>query len=135
MGRDGEVWRRWVAGESQAAIGASLGISQGRVSQICKDVWESMDPEEREAMRLREQDIADRVRLASVELMESPEVSPGDRVAAGRLVLQTSERLARLLGLDAAQRTDVTITGSEEAAARAAAAASAAFVHGGEAPA
>lgn len=132
-GRNGEVWRAWVSGISQVEIADTYGISQQRVSQILRDIKDSIEPDDLALLRLREADMVAVVRVEMLAMVRDADLDPSDRVAAGRLVVQTSERVAKLFGLDAALRADVNVTGTEEQAAREAAAASAAFLHGGEA--
>lgn len=52
QGRNGTVLRRWLMGESQAAIGRSIGLSESRVSQIRRQVIDGIaDTVGRETLR------------------------------------------------------------------------------------
>lgn len=131
-GRAGTVWelyavKRW----SQERIGRHLGISQQRVSQVLADVRAALPAVDKAAMIQQSVDLhADLVRrcyeLAELEGAPITAGKDGDvvrdpvtdevvrdysgRLAALRLAMNAEEQLRKLIGLDAATKTESTAT-------------------------
>lgn len=138
--RDGQVWQAYLRSESQESIARRLGISQQRVSQIIADCRASVPAETREDQVTRAVELLAVLRSTAMELVDAdpvpaysngrpvlledgrPAMDHGGRLAAFDRVLKVEERAARLLGLDAATKADLTVSGTEVAAAQAVAA-------------
>ena len=129
-GRSGTVWqlyavKRW----TQDRIGQHLGISQQRVSQILADIRDALPaPDKAEMIRksieLHENVVARMQELADMEgapvtagkdgdVVRDPESDTvvrdyAGRVNALRLALAAEAELRKLLGLDAATKTEST---------------------------
>lgn len=150
-GRDGEIWRAYVGGSTQEAIASRFGISQSRVSQIIAAVRASVQPEEKEHLVQREIDFLDQLRERMMAAVDAPLppaftqsgkilTTPGghivlddsSRLAAVDRAVRLHERLSKLLGLDAAQKLDVTTTEAAQAQAAKRAAEAAAYLAEGE---
>jgi hypothetical protein len=142
-GRDGEVWRLYCRGRSQAKIGRQFGISQQRVSQIVAEVRDAIPIEERDAIVKQETDLLLTLRDEVLELWDAdaPDLVSNGRVIegvkdhGGRLAAiahaeRLTARLHRVLGIDAPQKVDLNLGGEEEATRRAAVEASI-HLHGG----
>jgi DNA-binding transcriptional regulator LsrR (DeoR family) len=148
VGRNGDIWRDYIAGHTQEALGERYGISQQRVAQIIKEVRAQMPAEDLAELRQDSTELLRELRRATVELVRAdlpPAYSngrpildenermvrdAGPRLAAVKAALGVEDRLAKLLGLDAAAKVDVSV--SEQAKAREAEAAADAlsFLHG-----
>ena len=131
-GRNGLIWAAHVRGATQEAIAQEHGISQARVSQIITQVRDSIPTTERAAAIVRELDFVDQMRRAALDVFDlppKPAYSNGRmmvdenglpipdhsaRLAAFDRAMKAHERLSKLLGLDAATKTDVTVTTSPE---------------------
>lgn len=148
-GRNGEIWRLFCRGWTQERLAEQFEISQQRVSQIVRNVRDSITIEERIDIVKQETDLLDQLRAEVLELWDakpSPMVGANGRIVtteeghkiddhSGRLAaLAAFDRLTarkhRMLGLDAPQKLDLNLPGEEEAA-RAAAAEAIAKLHGG----
>jgi hypothetical protein len=145
-GRNGDVWRAYVSGETQESLAQRYGIDQSRVSQICSAVRASLPAEDIDARRQRYVELLDRQLAMVAALVESepiPAYSNGKpildehgnvaldhtgRLNALKAGLAVTERVAKLLGLDAPARADVNVTGAAREATSAAAAAAAAYL-------
>lgn len=150
-GRNGNVWREYCRGATMDALAERYNISMQRVSQVIAQVADSIPQQERAALIAQEVDYMREVRLGILELWDSPAPpvtqrsgdgweyvrDPEGRLAydysgrlhAANLALKYSERMHKLLGLEAATKVD--IGASEEAASRLAAAEALAHLHGG----
>jgi hypothetical protein len=102
-GRNGQIWRRYVQGQTQARIGEELGLSQQRVSEVIAEVREAIPAEVRSDAALLAVERADAL-LAAVW----PEAMAGDHRAV-MAALRVLERQSRLLGLDAAEPLRVAL--------------------------
>lgn len=102
-GRDGVVWREYLAGRTQAAIADDLGLSQQRVSQIIGEVRSTVDDRDRSHMAMMDME-----RLSWLMDAQMPAAMKGD-VGASRVVLAALARRAKMLGLDAAEPLKVTL--------------------------
>jgi DNA-binding transcriptional regulator LsrR (DeoR family) len=116
-GRNGAIWQAYVRGSSQDSIAAKFGISQQRVSQVIREVRDSI-PEETKAQIIAAE--AELLRTVRVKVMDLIEVTEGSEPkvfldAVDRLI-RVSERQARLLGLDAATKVEANVTADESAA-------------------
>lgn len=132
-GRNGDIWKAYMAGANQDAIATQYGITQGRVSQILTEVRATIPAPVREHLIQREQEFLDHLRLAALDLVDRPPipaysngrpiVMPDGSIAedhSGRLAaldraLRVHERLTRLLGLEASSKVDITVTEQSEA--------------------
>lgn len=155
--RNGVIWRDYCGGVTQEALAARYGISQARVSQIIRQVRDSIPEEVREEEVQRSLEMLRELRSGALEvwrmaaapvtagkdgdLLYDPEAPPGTsalvRDHTGRLraletALKVDQRISNLLGLDAAQKLDHRITGGEEREAERLAAEAAARVHQAE---
>lgn len=136
--RDWEWWELWISGRSQARIADDAGVDQSTVSRALDRVRAAIPEEDREAMVKRSlamlTDLQDgalavwRMRAAPVtvgkdgDILRDPEDQEVVRDHAGRLraletALKVNESVRRLLGLDAAQRLDMSVSQGEVAAA------------------
>lgn len=152
MGRNGEIWKAYVRGATQEALAEKYNLSQQHVGDIIKTVADSIPERERRDLIKEEVDLfrelRDRV-LAEVwdakaapvtagkdgDVVRDPDDNSIVRDHSGRLAaidraVKLSERMHKLLGLEAAMKLDVG-PGEEEAAKRAAAEAMS-HLHGGE---
>jgi predicted transcriptional regulator len=104
IGRNGEVWRRFaIYGWNQERIAKEYGITQGRVSQIIKDVRESIPKQTRDEI------VTERVeQLKAVVDAVMPDALTGDKDAAS-ILLKLQERESKLLGLDSVTKIDQSI--------------------------
>lgn len=142
-GRNGEIWRAYCRGATQAALAEEFGISQQRVSQIIAEVRDSIPMEERESTLKQEIDLlrdlrrdvlslwdADAPNLVSNGRVIEGVKDHGGRLAALARAESLTARLHKITGIEAAQKVDLSVQGEEEAARRAAADALA-HLHGG----
>lgn len=153
-GRNGRIWRDYCAGRTQEALAAEHGISQARVSQIISQVRDSIPEEVREEEVQRSLEMLRDLRAGALEIWRmaaapvfvgkdgtpalDPEHKTWVRDHTGRLraletALRVDLRISQLLGLDAAQKLDHTVTGAEERAAQLLADEAARRVSGGDA--
>jgi transcriptional regulator with XRE-family HTH domain len=139
-GRNGELWRGWISGTSQDALAERFGISQQRVSQIIAEIRKSIPEPQKEELWCREMDFLDRLRVKAMELVDSdlPPVfsnrghilcdengevvrDSSGRLAAINAAVKLHERVARMAGIDAPTRTDLSIGSVQQAVAERAA--------------
>lgn len=141
-GRNGVIWRAYCSGRTQESLAEEHGIAQSRVSQIIAAVRAQLPQEDLADRRARHLETLDAMRVAALELASAPlapAYSNGRMMEdeQGRPILDAAPRLAalkhaaafmdreaKLLGLDAAQKVDVTVSeqarrAQEEAAAAA----------------
>lgn len=155
-GRNGLIWRDYCGGMTQAALAARYGLSQGRVSQIISQVRDSIPDEVREEEVQRSLEMLRELRAGALEvwrmaaapvtagkdgdLLYDPEAPPGTsalvRDHTGRLraletALKVDQRIAQLLGLDAAQKLDMHVEAGERVAAERLAQEARQRLHGG----
>jgi hypothetical protein len=127
QGRNGKVWRAYVRGDTQETIAARHNITRGRVSQILTEIRQSIPPEDRATLVLRETEFLDNLRRIALDLVEAgptPAYSNGKpilmedgliaedhsgRLAAFDRAVKVHERLCKLLGLDAPKESNVTV--------------------------
>lgn len=148
-GRNGSIWRDYCRGTTQEALAEKHGISQARVAEIIQSVRDSV-PQENRLEVIREQiDWLRETRRSIMELWDrngAPVTAGKDgdlvydpedgsvvrdhtgRLNAAKVALQFAEREAKLLGLDAAQKVELS---GEDEASRKLAAESAAYVNQG----
>lgn len=150
MGRNGALWREYCRGTTQEALAEKYGVSQATVSDALAKVADSIPQQERAAIVAQEVDFFRDMRLRLLEVFEESPTpvtagKDGDlvrdpasgeyvrdhtgRLNAARMALAYSERMHKLLGLEAAIKVDAGP--SEEEASRLAAAAAMAHLHGG----
>ena len=148
--RNEDIWKRWAGGESQRSIADHYGVTQATIHNVIRDIRASMPAEDVAERRARLVSVVDEGIARMMEVVRAdpvPLYSNGKPVTdpvtgeiardwsgqanALRVALQASERLARLLGLDApatvnvnvvAQAREAATTAASEAAARLAAA-------------
>lgn len=127
--RNGAIWRAHVSGMTQEAIAAEHGISQERVSQIIRQVRESIPDVDRVHLVQRETEFLESLRVEALKLVDRgpiPAYSNGKpilsfdgvtvaedhsgRLAALDRAVRLHERLSKLLGLDAAAKVEATVT-------------------------
>jgi hypothetical protein len=151
--RNWAMWREWITGTTQAAIGRRYGLTQSRVSEILRELQQSMPKPTRDELIAREAAFLDDLRRQVMDLTarEGAPVTAGKdgmvvrdpesgevvrdyslRLAAAREGRELNKRLATLLGLDAAQRVDVTVIAASAEAEQAAAEAAAYLAEGGQ---
>lgn len=136
MGRNGEVWRAYLRGETQESIGARVGVSQTRVSQIIADARQAIPLQTREEQAAQSAELLRELRCLAMELVDAPPVpaysngrpilledgSPAydhtGRLTAMRAVLDIEKRAAQLMGLDAVTKTELSVSGMETTAAQ-----------------
>lgn len=142
--RDLEMWEKHVRGRTQTQLAREYGITQAEVSRRLKVVRESFGTETRDALLQREYQHLERTRSEILELWDAPPapvtvgkdgtvlIDPisgevvrdhGGRLAAVEVARKYTERMHKLLGLDAAVKVEGTVSGSaamEELAAGAA---------------
>lgn len=146
LGRDGDIWRAYCSGKTQEAISKEHGISQSRVSQIINEVRASIPEVDKAQVFQRELDFLDQLRAMSLEIAHMPAapvtagkdgdvvLDPetgavvrdyGGKLAAMDRAVKMHERYAKLLGLEAPSKVDVSVIEQTEQAAQAAAVAAA----------
>lgn len=143
-GRNGEIWRKFCRGRTQAALSEEYGISQQRISQIIAEVKDSIPTQEREDVLKAEIDLLRQLRDDVLELWDAGPnkayaangrelegvADHGGRLAALARAESITARLHKITGIEASQKVDLSLQGEEEAARRAAADAIA-ELHGG----
>jgi DNA-binding CsgD family transcriptional regulator len=150
-GRNGQIWREYVRGATQEALAEKYGIGQQRVSQILAAVREKIGTQERAELIAEEIDLFRTLRAEVLSEIWDAKGAPvtagkdGDivldpetgevvrdvsaKIAALNQARALSERMHKLLGLEATQKIDVNV--GEEEASRRAAAEALSRLHGG----
>jgi hypothetical protein len=134
--RDEEIWRRYSRGERQSQLARAFGVAQSSISEAIARHRKTIPEETREQLVQSELDLHNRLRAEILEILNAkpgPVVAGKDgrpvhdpetghvvwdytgNLTAARTALQISQHIARLGGLEAPTRIDVTAT--EEAAA------------------
>ncbi len=137
-GRNGEIWRDYCGGRTQAWLAAKHGISQPRVSEIIQAVRDGITQETREEEIQRSLEMLAELRAGALEVYRlaaapvfvgkdgdvayDPEDGSVVRDHGGRLraletAVKVDQRIAQLLGLDAAQKMDLAVSTGEVGAA------------------
>lgn len=128
-GRNGEVWRAYVNGRTQEWIAERLDLSQQRIAQILSEVRDSLPEDARQDWRISALETLGHLHAEMLEIANReapPAYSQGgkilmdehgdvvrdvsSRLAAVDRVLKVQERASRLLGLDAPDRVEATVT-------------------------
>lgn len=129
-GRTGAIWQAYIRGESQAAIARRHGISQQRVSQILADARSQVTPETAAEFNARTLDLMDTLLATHMQVVEAgaqPKLSASGKVAVDPLtgmpvpdwsqvltaasgVVRVTERMAKILGSDAAAKSEVSVS-------------------------
>lgn len=153
-GRAGAIWRAWVGGKSQEAIGLEYGITQGRVAQIIGAVRASIPPAQRSELVQREVEFLDYARTVFMDLVHAAPPPAFDtkgqalvdprtgqhvldmtgKVAALKAAVETQSRLSKLLGLDAPVRAEITVDALAQETAERLAADAQAYLNGDPEP-
>lgn len=147
-GRTGAIWRAYCSGRTQESLAEEHGIHQTRVSQIVAAVRAQLPQEDLADRRARHLETLDAMRVAALELASAP-LAPAysngrmmedqdgrpildaaPRLAALKHAAAFMDREAKLLGLDAAQKVDVTVSEQAKRAQEAAAADAITFLAG-----
>lgn len=150
-GRNGSIWQEYCRGATMEALAEKHGISKPRVHEIIQQVRNDV-PQENRLEVIREQiDWLRETRRSIMELWDkngAPVTAGKDgdlvydpenntvvrdhtgRLNAAKVALQFAEREAKLLGLDAAQK--VELSGEDEASRKLAAESAAYLDQGGE---
>ena len=157
-GRAGKWWSLYVSGRTQEWIAREYGVSQATVSRALANVRDSMAEDDRQEEIRRSLEMLRELRAGAMEIygMAAAPVFVGkdgtpardpstvdDEHPEGQLVRDHSGRLraleaavkvdiriAQLLGLDAATKMDLSVSGQEESAAARLAAEASARVRG-----
>jgi hypothetical protein len=139
-GRNGSIYQAYILGTTQEELAARHGIHQTRVAQIIAEVRASIPEEDLAAARSDHLDVLRRLTAVAAEIMEAP-LPPaysngrpivdengeyvrdaGPRLAALDRIVKATERMAKVLGLDAPVKADVTVSDQADRVAEAAAA-------------
>lgn len=152
-GRNGRIWQLTIAGWTQERIAEELDIDQSTVSRSIAAVRSSIPEVDKAQAFQRELDFLDTLRSMSVEIADMPAapvtagkdgnvvLDPetgavvrdyGGKLAAMDRAVKMHERYAKLLGLEAPSKVDVSVQEQTQQAAQAAAADAMARLHGGE---
>jgi len=86
-GRNGRIWARYLAGWTQQRIADECGISQQYVSEIIREVRDSIPEEQREHLVTTEVERLDRALAEAFDVMETPHYV----VNAGKIVHEITE--------------------------------------------
>lgn len=159
VGRNGLIWRDYCGGATQEKLAARYGLSQARVSEILAQVRDSIPEETREQEIQRSLEMLRELRDGALEVYRlapapvfvgkdgtparDPSLTDKDplgelvrdhtgRIRALEAALKVDQLIANRLGLDAAQKMDLTVSGQEESAAARLAAEASARVRGEE---
>lgn len=139
-GRNGQIWKMFVSGYTQEAIAEELGLSQSGISRILKAVRESLsEPDRLELRQIHIEQLGVLTQLSArlTNLKPSPAFSTSGKpleytdengveryvedytaiLNGAKLALSIQERAAKLMGLDAPAKSEVTIHGEDEASA------------------
>lgn len=146
-GRNGSIYRAYVLGATQEALAERYGLGQQHVSQIVREVTATLPEEDLAERRRRALEALDVMSQVAAEVVEA-ELPPaysngrpildeqgrqvldiGPRLAGLDRFLKVADRQAKLLGLDAAAKVDVTVSEQAKQAAVTAAAEAFAFLH------
>jgi hypothetical protein len=147
-GRNGLIWEQYCSGMTQEALAEAHQISHQRVSQIVAAVQASLPQEDLAERRARHLEVLDALRKEALDLVRMepapaysngrmmideqgrPILDHGPRMAAMDRATKFMDREAKLLGLDAAQKVDVTVSEQAKRAQEAAAADAITFLAG-----
>lgn len=137
-GRNGDIWKAYISGSTQEAIAEKHGITRERVSQILSQVRASIPEVDKEQLFQRELDFLDDLRQMMREQVSAP-LPPAfnqrgmiltdehghvvrdesGRMAAVDRAIKLHERIAKMTGLEAPVKADLTVTeAAKEAAAK-----------------
>jgi DNA-binding transcriptional regulator LsrR (DeoR family) len=138
LGRNGAIWVAYCRGKTQEALAQEHGISQARVSQIIRKVRDSIPELDRAEEVQRSLDLLHQLRQGALEiwdgaaapvtagkdgdLVQDPDTleyvrDHGGRLAALTTALKVDGEIRKLLGLDAAQKVDLSVNAQAEARA------------------
>lgn len=129
-GRNGEIWKLYVAGWTQEALAEKYNLTQGRIAQIIAAVRAQIPETDRAHLVQRELEMLDTARRMALELALAPLPPAFDqkggvlydpttkeivrdatgRVQAVKLALETQRDMRKLLGLDQPLKVDATVT-------------------------
>jgi hypothetical protein len=147
-GRTGRIWTAYVRGATQETIAADHDITQQRVSQIIAEVRDTIPEADRAHLVQRETEFLDQLRAEVLDLWRRPPIPAyshgkpilmpdgtiaedhSGRLAAWDRAIKAHEHLAKLLGLLAPTKADISLVGQERDATSEAAAAALAYLQG-----
>ncbi len=151
-GRNGRIWAMTVSGWTQEAIAEELGIDQSTVSRAISAVRASIPEADKAQAYQRELEFLDVLRKQALEIASMPAApvtagKDGDvvrdpdtgavvrdysgKLAAMDRAVKMHERYAKMMGLEAPTKVDVSVQEQTQQAAQAAAASALARLHGG----
>jgi hypothetical protein len=149
-GRDGRIWRAYLLGTTQEALAAQEGLSQTRISEIVSAARAAIPEADLAQARTDHLDAMRTLAEVAADIMEAP-LSPaysngrimldengraildaGPRLAALDRLVKINERVAKVMGLDAPVKADVTVTEAANRKSAEAAAAAMSRLHGGD---
>jgi hypothetical protein len=107
--RDAYVVERRIAGAGFAEIGAELGISRQRAHQIHNAALARSPERHIERHRQQQAELLTAVNTELLAVARDRSVATGTRVKSYEALIKGSERLSRLLGLDAPTRQEVAV--------------------------
>ena len=137
-GRNGVIWRDYCGGMTQAALAKREGLTQGRVSQIIRQVRNSIPEVKREEEVQRSLEMLHALRVEALKVLAlraapvtagkdgdvllDPEDGEVVRDHTGRLraletAMKVEQRIGQILGYDAAQKLDMHVEAGERVAA------------------
>jgi hypothetical protein len=151
-GRNGQIYRGYILGTTQEELAEIHGISQQRVGQVIREVVASIPEEDLAERRKRSLDTLDVLGRELAAIMDAPAsqaysngrpmvnddgtpiLDYGSKMAAIDRLVKITERQAKLLGLDAAQKVDIGVSEQAKEAASAPAADALAYLAGPDEP-
>src|SRR5688572_24234488 len=152
-GRNGQLWRLYATGRTMESLAEEFSIDVSTVSRAIAAVRSSIPEADKAQAFQRELEFLDMLRAEAVEIarlpaapvtagkdgdiVTDPETGAVVRDYSGKLAamdraVKMHERYAKLLGLEAPAKVDLSVQEQTQQAAQAAAANALARLHGGE---
>lgn len=103
-----EMWRLYCSGLTQQQIGERYSMTQSAVSHRLTRYAETIDVPTRATVFARELDLLGELRQRQMAMFTNQQLPPKLRLEASDRVLKGMERLARMMGLDAAEEQGAT---------------------------
>lgn len=107
--RDAEIVRLRREGMSSADIGRRFNLSRQRINMIYKRALEQPVAAEVAELRAEQSQRLDAIAAELWKVLRATGTDPPAAVSALRTLVSVEERRARLFGLDAPQRTEISI--------------------------
>lgn len=101
-GRNGRIWKEYLAGRTQESIAEDYGVHHTTISNVLREIRDTM-PE----MAVAEERLRDLERLDAMHEAQFRLAASGDAEAT-RTALKILERRARMLGYDAPTKQEVS---------------------------